>query len=233
VGYAYRAPGDGFSTVVKQRTPASMLLERATQLLAKRKFDAIVVDCDDVEGAPEVLRELRKSPSNKRAMAFAVINGSTTVKDAFEMGANFVLDKPLTAERALRSFRAAHGLMKREHRRYFRTHVEGEVQLTTPGGQQLRGTITNLSESGMALQMSEVGTALKTSTIVKMRFALPGRCRLEAKGEVIRSDSGRGVAIRFLHLDQKMQRELEQWLGQQLEQHKPPAMFINATARAR
>jgi glucosamine 6-phosphate synthetase-like amidotransferase/phosphosugar isomerase protein len=28
VGYAYRAPGEGFSTVVKQRTPASRLLER-------------------------------------------------------------------------------------------------------------------------------------------------------------------------------------------------------------
>jgi glucosamine 6-phosphate synthetase-like amidotransferase/phosphosugar isomerase protein len=28
VGYAYRAPGQGFSTVVKQRTPASSLLER-------------------------------------------------------------------------------------------------------------------------------------------------------------------------------------------------------------
>ena len=28
VGYAYRAPGDGYPTVVKQRTPASMLLDR-------------------------------------------------------------------------------------------------------------------------------------------------------------------------------------------------------------
>jgi glucosamine 6-phosphate synthetase-like amidotransferase/phosphosugar isomerase protein len=28
VGYAYRAPGEGFTTVVKQRTPASRLLER-------------------------------------------------------------------------------------------------------------------------------------------------------------------------------------------------------------
>src|SRR5207253_1916725 len=28
VGYAYRAPAQGFSTVVKQRTPASLLLER-------------------------------------------------------------------------------------------------------------------------------------------------------------------------------------------------------------
>src|SRR5213593_3496422 len=39
VGYAYRAPGETYPTVVKQRTPASMLLERvsvpasATQLL--------------------------------------------------------------------------------------------------------------------------------------------------------------------------------------------------------
>jgi len=212
---------------------AAMLPERATALLAKRKFDAIVVDCDDVEGAPQILRELRKSASNKRAMAFAVVNGTTTVKDAFVLGANFVLDKPLTAECALRSLRAAHALMKREHRRYFRTRIEGEVQLVTPGGQQLRGDITNLSETGIALQMTDVGTSLKTTTIVKLRFALPGRGRLEAKGEVIRADSGRGIGIRFTQLEQKMQRDLEQWLGQQMEQHKPPSVFINATARAR
>ena len=30
VGYAYRAPGDTYPTVVKQRTPASQLLERVT-----------------------------------------------------------------------------------------------------------------------------------------------------------------------------------------------------------
>src|SRR2546423_10953248 len=43
VGYAYRSPGDGYPTVVKQRTPASMLLERisvpaaAGQLLLHRR----------------------------------------------------------------------------------------------------------------------------------------------------------------------------------------------------
>src|SRR5207253_10722589 len=45
--------------------------DRALDLLNKRKFDAVVIDCDDTPGAPAVLRHLRTSASNKRAMARA------------------------------------------------------------------------------------------------------------------------------------------------------------------
>src|SRR5579872_2923346 len=88
-------------------------VDRSGELLAKHRYDAIVVDCDDLAGAPELMRRLRQSPSNKRSLVFAVVNGKTSVAKAFDSGANFVLDKPLTQERALRSFRAAHGLMMR------------------------------------------------------------------------------------------------------------------------
>src|SRR4029453_11206858 len=46
VGYAYRAPGEGFTTVVKQRTPASRLLDRI----------------DVPETADQVLVPVRDSP---------------------------------------------------------------------------------------------------------------------------------------------------------------------------
>ncbi len=52
VGYAYRAPGEGFSTVVKQRTPASSLLERIE--VPQRAAQALVHVRDYTKGHPSV-----------------------------------------------------------------------------------------------------------------------------------------------------------------------------------
>ena len=144
--------------------------DRALDLLNKRKFDAVIIDCDDTPGAPAVLRHLRTSASNKRAMAFAIINGKTTVRQAFDLGANFVIDKPLTVDRVQRSFRAAHGLMMRERRRYFRNALDSMAQITTSDGRPVRGTLINLSEGGMSLKLN--GPVTLNSTV---RAAHPRR----------------------------------------------------------
>ena len=209
--------------------------DRALDLLNKRKFDAVVIDCDDTPGAPAVLRHLRTSASNKRAMAFAIINGKTTVRQAFDLGANFVIDKPLTVDRVQRSFRAAHGLMMRERRRYFRNALDSMAQITTSDGRPVRGTLINLSEGGMSLKLN--GPVTLNST-VKLRFELPIPGGLvEAKAEVCWLGRDNLAGIRFLHIEQKMQRALEQWIAKKVDSQGPAPrsspMFINATAKAR
>src|SRR5438552_5457562 len=52
VGYAYRAPGEGFSTVVKQRTPASLLLERID--VPQTAGQALVHVRDYTKGHPSI-----------------------------------------------------------------------------------------------------------------------------------------------------------------------------------
>src|SRR4030095_17177344 len=54
-----------------------------------QKFDAVIVDCDDLPGGIEVLKALRKTRSNKSSVAFAILNGNTTTQRAFELGENF------------------------------------------------------------------------------------------------------------------------------------------------
>src|SRR6267143_2620640 len=61
------------------------------EILRTEKFDAVIVDCDDLKGGLDVLASLRKSASNKNSVTFAILNGSTTTQQAFQMGANFVL----------------------------------------------------------------------------------------------------------------------------------------------
>src|SRR5580692_3655276 len=77
----------------------------ATDILVSEKFDAVIVDCDDLQGGLAILEGLRSTPSNKNSVTFAVLNGKrTTTQEAFGMGANFVLQKPITPLNAARCF---------------------------------------------------------------------------------------------------------------------------------
>src|SRR5713101_668722 len=107
--------------------------KKATEILIAEKFDAVIVDCDDLRGGLEVLQGLRTTPSNKNSVTFAVLNGKkTTTQEAFSMGVNFVLQKPITPLNASRCFNAALNFMVRERRRYFRHAVEIPVRISLP-----------------------------------------------------------------------------------------------------
>ena len=118
------------------------------EILRTEKFDAVLVDCDDLDGAVSVLESLRKSASNKNSVTFAILNGSTTTQQAFQMGANFVLQKPISALNAKRCLSAAINFMIREQRRYFRFPVEIPSTITFGEGEKLKATVTNISEGG-------------------------------------------------------------------------------------
>src|ERR1700728_4706958 len=64
-------------------------VNQANEILITEKFDAVIVDCDDVQGGLKVLSELRAAPSNKNSVTFAVLNGrQTTTQEVFGMGVN-------------------------------------------------------------------------------------------------------------------------------------------------
>src|SRR5579871_5257230 len=116
----------------------------ATDILISDKFDAIIVDCDDLKGGLAVLQGLRATPSNKNSVTFAVLNGKrTTTQEAFGMGANFVLQKPISALNASRCFHAALNFMVRERRRYFRQPVKMQVKILL-ADKSVNATSTNL-----------------------------------------------------------------------------------------
>ena len=83
-------------------------LNSGQDVLQSQKYDGVIVDCDDLRGGLSLLQELRRTASNKTSVSFAMLNGSST-KTAFEMGANFVLQKPLVPITTLRCFSAALG----------------------------------------------------------------------------------------------------------------------------
>jgi CheY-like chemotaxis protein len=185
------------------------------EILSNEKFDAVIVDCDDLNGGLEVLGALRKGTSNKNSVMFAILNGTTTTHRAFELGANFVLQKPISALNANRCFGAALGFMARERRRYFRQPVQMPVTVLLAGGQELKATSTDVSEGGMAVQ---VRGKMPKSGVSKVVFTLPGmKSKMEPKAELAWADDKGRVGIRFLDISQSSREQLESWLAENMQ----------------
>ena len=183
------------------------------EILRTEKFDAIIVDCDDLSGGLRVLEDLRKSSSNKNSVTFAILNGTTT-QQAFQLGANFVLQKPISALNATRCFSAALNFMIREQRRYFRHPVEIAATLESADGQKLKATITNISEGGMAIFFR----GKFPSGSVSATFNLPGGASpLEPKVQVAWMDDSGRAGLRFVDLNKGLREQLDPWLTAQCE----------------
>lgn len=196
-------------------------------LLGKRKFDAVIIDCDDMPGGIDLLGNMRAASSNSKSVAFAVLNGKTTTQDAFQRGANFVLQKPLTPLHASRCFNAALNFMVRERRRYFRFPIEIPVHVKVPQSQEIAATTTNLSEGGMAIR---IPAKLPKDTPVALRFKLPvTNITLELKGQVAWIDGTRQAGIRFVEVPQSSQYQLDKWLTDRLRDEMPNNLVAHST----
>lgn len=190
-----------------------------SDLLAKQKYDAVIIDCDDLENGFDLLRNLRQSQSNAKSVAFAVVNGKTTTQEAFQSGANFVLQKPLTPLHAARCLNAALNFMVRERRRYFRHPVDMPVRISLPNNQGMTSTSTNVSEGGMAIR---VPGKLPKDTLAKFCFTLPAtNISLELKGQVAWGDDSGHAGISFVEVPQSSQYQLEKWLTDRLQEEMP------------
>lgn len=200
--------------------------EHARNALGRRKFDALLVDCDDTDKGSDILQELRQGKSNKSCIAFALVNGKTTVQQAFQIGANFVLDKPISIERATRSVRAAQGLIMRERRRYHRHLLRAGGCILVDAGMELPISITNISEGGISIECSR---QLDQGGAANLKFTLPGAKKtLEIKGEVVWSNAEGQAGIRYQVVPLEVKKELDAWLEKRTTSLGNGAIFINA-----
>ncbi|MBS1853167.1 MAG: PilZ domain-containing protein [Acidobacteria bacterium] len=199
--------------------------DAAIHKLTRQRFEAVIVDCQDETVASQILRSARTAPCNKRAIAVALIDGEKAVRSAFDLGAHFVLYKPISMERAKTSFRAARALMKRERRRNQRVSVEVPVTLLTDDGSRQQVLTSDLGEGGLAVHA--VKWPRHTGPL-QVQLTLPGSHNsIECAGEVAWEGSGRQSGIRFLEMPVEARKYLKQWLNQyssEIEKDDPPAL---------
>jgi CheY-like chemotaxis protein len=197
--------------------------EIALRHLTRGRFEAIIVDCAE-SGAAEVLSVVRTSPCNQRAVAVAILDPDTGLRSAFELGANFILYKPVTAERSKSSFRAARALMKKERRRNTRVPIQIPVQMSSrESGARFKVNTTDLGEGGLAVSLPRRS---KPQGLWELTFTLPGStAAVEVNAEFAWEGSGTQVGLRFHDPSPNVVRELREWLGRnspEIEKDDPP-----------
>ncbi len=179
----------------------------------RQRYEAIVVDLT-VDGTRELLTALRSEPSTRAAVLFALTNGKNSMREAFQLGATFVLEKPLALDRTLRCFRAAYGLIVGERRRYFRHRINVPVAIARSGGDPLAGMSIDVSTGGMLLQLA---TPVSEDALLKLQFSLPKvDDKIGAAAEVIWCKGGK-VGVRFTRFTKGAKETLNDWLGQQID----------------
>ena len=193
----------------------------AVRRITRQRFEAIIVDGASVEKAGSVLRGAKASPVNSRALGIVLVEPSIGLKGGFEMGAHFVLHKPLAVERAKASFRAVRALMKRERRLQLRVAVQIPVECSGAG--TYKAKTIDLCEGGMAIQFS--GRVAKENSL-RFSLELPGMDqKLEIYGELAWGGSGDQAGVRFKNTTDEQRNIIRQWLSSHLpepEQDDPP-----------
>ena len=182
----------------------------AVQKLEEKAFDAVIVDFDDSQSATQVLQSAHQSQAGKNVVTVGLLSDPANVRSAFGMGANFVLYKPVSSERAHASLRAAVALLKRERRRTFRVPVQLPLVLSWEGTPEVEGIMLDLSEDGMDVLSAH---PLQGSQNIEFQFVLPNSNELKAKGQVVWANTNGQAGIQFISLSDEQRESLCTWLG--------------------
>jgi CheY-like chemotaxis protein len=193
----------------------------AAKELAQRSFGAVIIDCKD-DQTFGLLKNVRSGKQNNKSMAIAIVEARTNLQAAFKLGANFVIFKPISTEKAKSSFRAARALMKRERRRSVRLPVKIVAYLRFHNGDGEQASVSSLSEGGMSVRFS--GSPGKKTGPIGFSFALPDTTTvIEATGTIAWQDLRNHAGIQFGMLPEAALQSLKEWLRLQSgEKHDPP-----------
>ena len=202
--------------------------DAALQKITRRRFEAVIVDCTAPQISSAVLKGARSAPANKRAVTVAVLedqsasSSQTALKQAFEMGAHFVLFKPISLERTRASFRAVRALMKRERRRHVRIPINFPVEVDANNGRVTVNTV-DLGENGMALKLAN----RKLPASFHWQFTLPATSQAIAGRGEIAWEGDQVAGVRFCDLDSEVAVQIKGWIERQLAGSGPEEISVS------
>ena len=182
--------------------------ETTLSRMQQQKFDALIVDFDNVETAETVLQHAQKLGSAPISIALVADTGK--VRTILSGGAHFVLYKPVTEEAAKAGLRAAAALLSRERRRSFRVPVQAPVEITLPDTRKVDGILLDLSETGMDVLTAEAQVG---GSLLGFHFQLPdGALEIEGHGQVAWANPNGQTGVQFLDLSESIVASLKAWL---------------------
>ena len=179
--------------------------------LGRAKFEGILVDFDTAPNPIQMLNALRRSPSNRNAVALAVATKADDERQALANGINLLFNRPFDAREIRRVLHGAHNLMVRERRRYFRCVAEVPVLLVHTGsGADCKCTTINVSSSRLALRAP---SPLDPGEEIQLILFLQGTdISVRALGTVAWDDKHGKTGVSFQCASPQHQAELDSWL---------------------
>jgi CheY-like chemotaxis protein len=210
------------------KTEHANTLAQAQESIARQKYDGVFAECETEDGAI-LLRTVRKSKHNRRSIVFALSATELKMNAAFELGAHFVLQKPLAVEKVKRTLKAAHGLMMREQRTHYRHPTSSKIMVKTAGGKTVTAWLKDLSQGGALIDSDVV---LRKDQPISLRFTLPDTSiTVEVEGKTTRSDPTGLTGVKFGTLSEATQKQLVEWvIARSMDVEKPPTTSIMAAA---
>jgi len=184
-------------------------LERAWIRLKKSRVDAVIVDCDS-DGTRHFMRKLRTSLPG--AAPIVIASGSPGRNGLRGTGATFVVEKPISVERAVHTLSAARNLIMNERLRYYRESLDLSASLTRVTGKRMKARVVNISKGGVKIVSHH---PLSFAEKIRVNFSLPDmRSIVQADGKVAWADSNGNAGIRFMQIDMRLAKKLELWVEQ-------------------
>jgi DNA-binding response OmpR family regulator len=187
--------------------------EVAVGRLNEERFDQVIVDFDDPATASLMLESCRRlaGPDRHPPVTVALLPDAVQIRAILGAGAHFILTKPVTAEQALATLRAATAILKRERRQSLRVAVQAPVSIRVDESNTVEGILLDLSAGGMDVLAAR---QLAASTLVRVFFTLPDDAgQIEADSEVAWSTANGQTGLRFLEMDAHARDAMGHWLS--------------------
>ena len=191
-------------------TDGCVLEPAAIDRLSSGKFEALVLDVDDVAGYANILKRIKAGHQNRNLLVFVVASDSRAQEAAFASGDAFVIRRPLDQSQVRDVLRREYGRMLGDSQAYFRLAVELPVSILRGSGNLLQCTTTNLSQSGMAIRTP---SPLDIGEQLAVAFTVPNTdVSVNADGTVIWDDRHGRAGIRFQCSSPVTQLYFFEWL---------------------
>lgn len=184
---------------------------QAIEVLARRHFDGIILDCEVTAYGEQVLSKIRKGPSNRQSPVVAILNSQAARPAIQNYAAVFTVFKPVSAATIKKQLNKALDAMQEEYRRYFRFTVTLELLIGT-GENTVTAELMNVSAEGMAVRLSR---SFRPEGMLNLTFDLPSidPYRIEAIGEVVWTDALGRMGIKLSHMPLEARQRYTAWLA--------------------
>jgi CheY-like chemotaxis protein len=191
-------------------TETCATVKQADLLLRTRVLDAVLVDGDmpDVAHLIDTLAQ-RKSGEQPRIIAF--LNAKTNSEEAFQIGAHFVLYKPISKDKAQVSLAYAFRSAGRDRRNQDRQPVHLATKVSCGAEEATPVTLLDLSETGTAVLAQR---RLPPDSKLYFEFQAPGQtATVRMAGNLVWQDLQGRAGIRFSNVPTASRKVLESWLN--------------------